>query len=208
MPRGYFIPFTEAQKQQIKGEYLTKPLNELAREVNATSPRIKRFLERNDLKIPKALLQKRIQDSYKKKGDTAYNKGLKQEDYMSAEALAKSAKTRFKKGNIPHNILQIYTERETKDGYIEVKIKNPNIWVLKQRLVYEKHHKIQLEDSEIVIFKDKNNRNFTVTNLKRISKEENMLRNSKHHFPQEIIPTMALLSQMNNKIKTLENGTK
>ena len=208
MPKGYFTPFTEAQKTQIKEEYLTKPLNQLGREVNAKSARIKRFLKQNGLEVPKSLLQKRIQESYKKKGHQPFNKGLKQEEYMSAEAIAKTAKTRFKKGNNPHNTLKIHTERVTKDGYIEVKIASPNVWKLKQRLVYEKHYKTQLQKGEVVIFIDKNTRNFSPNNLKKISKAENMLRNSKGDFPQEIIPTMALISQINNKIKTLENGTK
>lgn len=56
------------------------------------------------------------------------------------------------------------TERVRK-GYVEVKVKQPNVWDQKHRYLWEKHHKKKLKHNEIVIFADKDNRNFNVDNL-------------------------------------------
>jgi hypothetical protein len=103
MPKGYFKPFTKKQEQKIKDEFLLKPVKRLARELGCTYGRIMRFLKKNNLEIPKALIEKRKLDSRKKKGDVPFNKGKKQIDYMTNEAIERSKKTRFKKGNKPHN---------------------------------------------------------------------------------------------------------
>lgn len=58
----------------------------------------------------------------------------------------------------------IGTERERK-GYIEVKVAQPNIWDQKQRYIWEKHHNRKLKKNEVVIFLDKDNRNFDIENL-------------------------------------------
>ena len=73
-----------------------------------------------------------------KKGNVPANKGKKQTEYMTPEAIAKTAKTRFKKGNTPHNHKPVGYQRITQDGYIEVKTEEPNIFKLKHRLVWEK----------------------------------------------------------------------
>lgn len=44
-----------------------------------------------------------------KKGQVSFNKGLKQTDYMTDAAIKKTKKTRFKKGQKPHNTKPIGT---------------------------------------------------------------------------------------------------
>ena len=61
-----------------------------------------------------------------KKGSVPSNKGKKQSEYMSPEAIEKTKKTRFKKGNTPKNFKDVGSTRVTVDGYIEIKTKNPN----------------------------------------------------------------------------------
>ena len=63
------------------------------------------------------------------------NKGRKQTEYMSEEQLAKTKATRFKKGHVPKNHKPVGYERITRDGYIEVKTAEPNVFELKHRLV-------------------------------------------------------------------------
>ena len=70
------------------------------------------------------------------KGNMPHNKGKQ----MSKELYEKCKPTMFKKGHIPKNHREIGSERITKDGYIEIKIKEPNLWVLKHRLIYEEHY--------------------------------------------------------------------
>jgi len=103
MPRGYHKPLTAVQKQQIKDEFLRKPIKRLAKELGITSGRIMRFLAKHDLEIPQQLRDYRKRMGCYQKGNVPLNKGKKIEEYMSPEAIERSKKTRFKKGNVPHN---------------------------------------------------------------------------------------------------------
>lgn len=64
----------------------------------------------------------------------------------------------------------IGTERVRK-GYVEIKVEQPNVWNQKHRHIWEQHHKKKLGHNEIVIFLDKNNRNFDIENLAMISRD-------------------------------------
>ncbi len=71
-----------------------------------------------------------------KKGQKSFNKGLKQEEYMSKEGIEKSSVTRFRKGHTPINHREIGSTRISKDGYIEIKIAEPNKWTLRHLKVW------------------------------------------------------------------------
>jgi hypothetical protein len=62
-----------------------------------------------------------------KPGTTPPNKGKK----MSPELYAKCAPTMFKKGRPALNQRPVGSERVNVDGYIEMKIQDPNKWALK-----------------------------------------------------------------------------
>ena len=64
-----------------------------------------------------------------KKGLIPHNKGKK----MPAETYQKVKGTMFKKGNIPKNHREVGSERITVDGYVEIKVAEPNKWKLKSR---------------------------------------------------------------------------
>ncbi len=212
MPRGHYIPFTKEQEQKIKDEYLSTPVKRLAGELNTTYGRIMRFLKRNNLEIPKELIEKRKLDSRIKKGTIPFNKGKKQADYMTQEAIERTKKTRFKKGNIPHNVNKkgdgAIVIRKDKSGrnykYIRVA---PGVWELLHVHIWEKENG-KIPKKHIVVFKDGNTENICIENLELISKVENMLRNSRHKFPREIIPTLVLKNKLEKKLKDLQNGTK
>ena len=74
------------------------------------------------------------------KGNQPMNKGRKQTEYMSDVQIEKTKATRFKKGNIPGNHKPVGYERITKDGYIEVKTAEPNVFELKHRLIWAEHN--------------------------------------------------------------------
>ena len=82
-----------------------------------------------------------------RKGFIPWNKGLK--GFMSAN------KTSFKPGICPINHREVGSERITRDGYIEIKIAEPNKWDLKHRVIYEKHHG-PIENGYAIIFLDGN----------------------------------------------------
>lgn len=212
MPSGKFIPFTKAQEQQIKDEFLLKPVKNLMGELGCSHSRIMRFLKINNLEIPKELIQKRKLNSCFKKGSIPFNKGKKQTEFMSAEGILQTKKTRFQKGREPHNANPdgdgaIVLRRDTSGRFYKyIRIKK-NVWKLFHREIWEKNHG-EIPLGHIVVFKDKNTENESLENLELISMSENMYRNSFHSYPKEIIPSLVLNKKLENKLKTLQNGTK
>jgi hypothetical protein len=67
-------------------------------------------------------------------GQTSWNKGKK------IGAHPNSAKYQFKKGAIPPNLVPLWTERRTKDGYIEMKVPRPNPYVSGQKTRFMHKH--------------------------------------------------------------------
>jgi len=59
----------------------------------------------------------------------------------------------------------------TKKGYVRVKIAEPNVWKYKHILIWEQSNG-SLPDGHIVIFADKNNRNFDINNLIAITRKQ------------------------------------
>lgn len=98
-----------------------------------------------------------------KKGDIPFNKGKK--------GIRVSPGTEFKKGHIPKNYLPVGSERITKDGYLEVKIKKPNVWKLKHRIVWEKENG-PVPKGFVVIFSDQDKTNISIDNLLVVSRRE------------------------------------
>lgn len=209
MPKGKFTPFTREQEKYIKREYLNKSVKQLANDVNCSFGRIMRFLKKNDLEIPRSVIEKRIQDSRRKKGDVAFNKGKKQIEFMSKEAIEKTKATRFKKGHIPHNTKGgngTISIRQDSSGrfYKHIRVEK-GVWELYHRFLWEQERGA-IPNDMIVAFKDQDSLNVTIENLELISKEENMYRNSKMNYPKEIIPSMVLVNKLDKQLNNLQNG--
>lgn len=119
------------------------------------------------------------------KGHQPANKGRKQTEYMSTTQIEKTKKTRFKKGHIPKNHKPIGYERITRDGYIEVKTTEPNVFELKHRLIWTKHNGAIPSDC-VIRFRDGNKLNVDISNLYLVSKSENMIFNTIHRYPPEL----------------------
>jgi hypothetical protein len=168
MPKGKFTPFTREQEEYIKREYLNKPVKQLANDVNCSFGRIMRFLKKHDLEIPRSVIEKRIQDSRRQKGCVPFNKGKKQIEFMSKEAIEKTKATRFKKGNIPHNTKGangVISIRQDSSGrfYKHIRVEK-GVWELYHRFLWEKHNGSIPKDM-IVAFKDQDSLNVTLDNL-------------------------------------------
>ncbi len=101
MPKGKWDPLSAQQIEKIKTEYHSTPVKRLAKELGISFGRVMNFLNKNKLTIPKEVIEQRKKESQRKKGDVSWNKGRKQTDYMSAEAIERTKSTRFKKGNLP-----------------------------------------------------------------------------------------------------------
>lgn len=209
MPKGKWDPLSAHQIEKIKTEYLSTPVKRLANELGISFGRVMNFLNKNKLTIPKEVIEQRKKESQRKKGDVSWNKGRKQTDYMSAEAIERTKSTRFKKGNLPHNAKQsdgIIVSRRDKSGrvykYIRIGLGK---WELLHRHIWEQANGA-IPHGFAVVFKDGNTENVVLSNLEMISLTENMLRNSKHNYPAEIIPSMALVIKLESKLKSIQNG--
>lgn len=104
-------------------------------------------------------------DTTFKKGNIPFNKGLKGQYAPGSE------KGWFKKGQVPVNHREVGSERISKDGYIEIKVAEPNKWKLKHRVVWEQHNG-QVPQNRVVIFLDGNKLNVDISNLALISRSE------------------------------------
>lgn len=162
------------------------------------------------LRIRKGIiLEPARNDGCIKKGNIPKNKGKKWDEYMSKEAQEKSRKTTFKKGNIPPNRREIGEERISKDGYIEMKIQDGclnNNWVYKHRYIYEQHYG-KIPDGYNIIFLDGNKLNLDPSNLKAVSKAEDLIMNNNGLFTKDKDITLSgtLIAKVIDKGNKLKN---
>lgn len=194
----YGMKYTDEMKQFILDNYKGRYNQELADlfnqkfNTNITSRTIKSYKANN--KLNSGLTGKF------RKGQTPHNKGKK----MPKEVYEKVKHTMFAKGNVPPNHRPVGSERISKDGYIEVKVAEPNKWRLKQRVVYEEA-KGEIPEGCPIIFLDGNKRNFDIDNLRCITRSEllylncNGLNNSNEITETGIL--MARLDSAKNKKK-------
>ena len=107
------------------------------------------------------------------KGHIPANKGKP----MSAAVYEKSKRTMFRKGHQPANHREVGSERTNVEGYVEIKVAEPNRWQLKHRVVYENYHNVKLKSTDVVIFLDGNKQNFDIENLALIDRGINAIMN-------------------------------
>lgn len=132
-------------------------------------------------------------------GAVPWNKGVK--GYMGANA------TSFKKGDMPANTREMYSERINRDGYVEIKVPEPNPYTTcasrfkhKHLWLYEQAHG-PVPKGHAVIFADGNNRNFSLENLVCVSRGELLLLNL-HGYkdqPAELKPSVVALAKLEAK---------
>ena len=131
-----------------------------------------------------------------KPGTTSWNKGVK----MSPEAYEKARPTMFKKGSLPHNHKPVGHTRINVDGYIEIKVAEPNEFKFMQRMILEKLNG-PIPDGYLVQFKDKNRLNVDPQNLYLINRQQQMLQNTIHNYPPEIKELIRLTGKLKRNIK-------
>ena len=80
------------------------------------------------------------------------------------------------RGIFPHGFFQRGERRSLgteiiNDGYVYVKVKHPDVWIAKHRMLWERNNG-PLPNGYCVIFADCNTRNFDESNLIKVSREE------------------------------------
>lgn len=131
-----------------------------------------------------------------KTGKTSWNKGKK------LRSVGRMAETQFSKGDLPQNTAKVGDESIV-NGYIKVKIADPNIWKWKHRLVWEQKNGA-IPKQNCVIFRDGNSLNCVIENLELISRKELARRNSIMNLPPEIQDAYRLIGRLKRKINKKE----
>lgn len=87
-------------------------------------------------------------------------------------------RTSFKAGHTPKNHKPVGSERINVEGYVEVKTAEPNVWELKNRVVWEKKNG-PIPEGHVVLFADQNKLNFDDDNLILIPQSKLSILNQK-----------------------------
>lgn len=136
-----------------------------------------------------------------KKGSVPVNKGQK----ISPEIYEKIKGTMFQKGHVPQNHREVGSERVNVDGYVEIKIAEPNKWRQKHRVVWEQHNGTIPKGMNIQ-FKNHNTQDCRIENLYMISKAEQMRTENSYmaRYPQEVQEVIRLKGVVNRVIHKRE----
>ena len=163
--RPYNALFTSEQeewiRENIKGKFARDFVEEINEKFGTKVTYSQFYLWKKNNKVPAGV------DTRFKKGHVPMNKGQK----MSPEHYAKSAPTMFKKGCSTHNILPVGSEVVRYDGYVQVKVANPDVWKLKHRLLWEEVNG-PIPEGKVLIFLDGDKTNCSIENLALATKRE------------------------------------
>ena len=138
-------------------------------------------------------------------GSVPLNKGKK----VSPEIYAKMQPTMFKKGQTPVNHRDVGSERVNVDGYIEIKVAEPNRWRLKHRVIWEQVNG-SIPKGYNVQFKNHSRQDCRIENLYLISKAEQMAKENSFwaKYPKEIQEIIHLKGVLNRAIHKVEKNGK
>lgn len=135
-----------------------------------------------------------------KNGSVPFNKGKK----VSAEVYAKIQPSMFKKGHTPANHREVGSEWIDRDGYVFVKVAEPDKWKQKHRVVWESVNGA-IPEGYNVQFKNHNRQDCRIENLYLISRENQIKTENAYwvKYPkvlQEIIQLKGVVKRLIHKI--------
>lgn len=142
-----------------------------------------------------------------KPGHRPMNKGKRQTEYMSPEQIAKTAATRFKKGNRPVGWRPVGSERVNVEGYREIKMREGlRGWDPKHKVVWEAYNG-EVPKGYCISFLNGDKQDCRIQNLYLKTKRELLMENGLASYPKEvrdIIHLRAVLKREINKQKRNE----
>lgn len=136
------------------------------------------------------------------KGNVPANKGKK----MPEKVYEKVSRTMFRKGNVPANHKPVGYERINTDGYVEVKVAEPNKFRLKHRIVWEENFGT-IPPGYNVQFRDKNRQNLNPANLYLISRSEQLKKENSMYarYPKELQRAIQIKGALQRQINKRKN---
>ncbi len=131
------------------------------------------------------------------KGHAPANKGKR----MSPDTYARCAPTMFRKGHVSTRHRPVGSERVNVDGYVEIKVAEPNKWRPKHRVIWEQVNG-EIPRGYNIQFRDGNPLNLAIENLYIIDratqlKEQNSLM---ARYPKEIQQVIRLRGSVKRQI--------
>lgn len=197
MPHYYTDEQIKFVKENIKGTSYKK-MTEMFNERFGTNLKLSTmngFLKRNN--FTNGL------NAHFKKGQKAWNKGMKGLDLAGENG----KKTQFKKGQNPVNYRPVGSERVNVDGYVEIKIADPNKWQLKHRFIWEKANG-EFPKGHAIIFGDGDRFNFDLDNLILITRRQLLYLNNNNLIQNdaELTRTGIKIADILSKIGELKKG--
>lgn len=132
-------------------------------------------------------------------GHTPFNKGRKGADGWEP--------TQFKKGNKPWNCQPVGSKRVNGDGYVDIKIADPNKWKGKHILIWEGANG-PVPKGHVVIFGDRNKLNFELDNLILVSRKQLVRLNKLNLIKNDakLTRTGIIIADIYNKIGESKKG--
>lgn len=118
-------------------------------------------------------------------------------------------RTWFKKGHMPHNHVPVGTEVMSTDGYLKVKIAEPNVWSFKHIMEWENHNG-KIQDGCLISFKDGDHYNCNIENLMCITRTEHAILNRQklRSSSPELTETGLALAKLKHKIQEVQKEGK
>lgn len=189
--------FTTEQRQFCVEQYQKLSVNELAEVFNRkfktekTTKQLRAFLKNQKIRSGRT--------GHFDKDHVPHNKGVK-----GWQSGGRSSETHFKKGRSAANVRPIGSERTNVEGYIEVKVEEPNIWRAKQRVIYELALG-PIPKGFNIRFKNGDKTNFDLDNLVAVSNSTNMYmtHNGYKDTNDELKETVFVMSELQSKVKRL-----
>jgi hypothetical protein len=195
LPAMLEVKRKEKQVKFITDGYRCWSLSELTQRLNATfsteftQSQVRSFTRNHSIKSGRT--------GQFEKGAESWNAGTK--------GLMKPNSGSFKAGMVPHNHRPVGAERVNVEGYIEIKTAEPNIWNLKQRVIYERENG-PIPAGHNVRFLDGNRLNCAPDNLILVSDSENAILTTTYKFnhqPLEHRDTLVLMAKLDAKTACL-----
>jgi hypothetical protein len=191
--------FTSEEDQYLKDNYLIFSAREIERQLGRSTGSVRYRYRILGLIVPEEIIK---QNRYFQKGYTPFNKGEKQEKWMSAEGIKICENTQLKKGCIPwHAKKEIEIVKWQRAGgkpYLVIYFKSKK-WFYLHRYIWEQQNG-EIPKGFKLAFKDGNTLNCNIENLEVISCAELMQHNSGKRFGPDLYRIIRLRGALNRKI--------
>jgi hypothetical protein len=132
------------------------------------------------------------------KGNIPFNKGKK--------GIGGWEPTQFKKGQAPVNYRPVGSERTNVDGYVEIKVADPNKWRLKHQVIWESVNG-PIPKGYAVIFGNSNTSNLDINNLILVTRGQLAVLNRKKLIQKDadLTRTAVIMADIYSKISKRKN---